>query len=203
MPYQPPADVPDSTEVPPAVVTVSPFPFTNSDGKFAADPGSEDVSIFTDFLVVSKLEKDHHRYMMGVTSPGGNTDGTLVSFVQLASPTLLWICDWTAEKWEECPSIPDPKPNDSDWILLDEFVEPGMVVVTANGVTPKYRISGTYVYGHKRPNPNILRNANFSLPPWLQDVFNRTVPDNALTKNLIDSPAANFNVGGGNARVVP
>jgi len=146
-------------------------------------------SVFTDYEIHNRYESDKHIYMMGITSPGG-FQGASVAFCQLASPTLLWMSDWTACKTQGPPESPDPTPIDPNWILMDVHYEPAMINIMADGVTPIYRISGTYVYGHRNPSPLTIQNIAFSRPPWLQDSFSRTMPANLLQQDIINIQGA-------------
>jgi len=143
-------------------------------------------TVFTDYVVNSRFEKDFHRYMLGMTTPTGFVRGT-AAFVQLAAPTLLWVVDWTACRTAVMPVIPSTVTYDRNWVLLDEHVEPSMLTLAPDGVTPVYRISGTYVYGHQNPNLLINRNVYYPRPPWMQNRFARTVPDAAYETFVIDA----------------
>lgn len=146
------------------------------------DPGD---GVFTDYLINNRYEKDKHVYMTGLTSPTP-FQGQSVAFFQLSTPTLLWVADWTAAKVGAKPEIPDSDVTDSDWILMDEHYEPGMLVVAADGTSPLYRISGTFTYGHKNPSDQTIKDINFSRPPWLTNDFDRTVTERDLEGSLID-----------------
>lgn len=147
---------------------------------------SAESSIWNDYMINNRFEEDPHRYMMGITSPNG-FKGTSVAFVQLAAKTLLWIADWTVMRTGAKPIIPSKIPSDPEWVFLDAHYEPGMVELMPDGETAKYRLSGIYVFGHKNPSDNILANMYFSRPPWLQDVFDRTVTTSMEEKNVIDT----------------
>lgn len=141
------------------------------------------ANIYIDYEINSRYEKDGHKYSLGITSPNG-FDGASVAFVQLAAPTLLWIVDWTVCRLNTPPDIPDPNPSDANWVLLDDFWEPAKIAVMADGQTPVYRLTGTYIYGHKNPNIHTHKDVHFPRPPWLQDLFTRLVPDTSLKQNL-------------------
>lgn len=163
----------------------------------------EDKSIFTDYVINNRFEKDKHIYMMGVSSPTP-FQGASVAFCQLASPTLLWIADWTGAKFASMPPIPNSTPTDPNWILLDEHYEPSMVTVGPDGVTPLYRISGTYFYGHRNPSKATIENINFGRPPWLEDVFDLSITAAKLEQGLINKPPMGATpVGPSNAAPVP
>lgn len=123
--------------------------------------------VFTDYKIIHRIESDGQRFMMPVTSPDG-FDGDAVAFVQLAGGTVLWIVDWTAEKVNAQPSLPDPDLGDENVVLLDKHWEPTNLLLkpSGNGAIV-YRISGTYVYGLKNPN---LFKMYYSRPPWMAKV---------------------------------
>ena len=165
----------------PAEVAVGEIPGGDNNAAFK----EQSDSMYTDYVIRNRYEKDRHTYMMPIASPGGFQRSS-VAFVKLAASTLLWICDWTACRFNKQPDIPDPENRDSNWILLDEHYETAMITIAPDGQTPLYRISGTYVYGHKNPNKKTIRDVDFPRPPWLEDVFNRSMPDTRLTQNLAD-----------------
>mgnify|MGYP001604308601 CR=1 FL=1 len=132
---------------------------------------SPDLSIWVDYMIETRLESDKHIYMMPIASPtgfGGNT----AAFVQLAAPTSLVIIDWTASKTLDQPEIPSPDIGPFA-VLLDEHYETAMLVLATDGVTPLYRISGTYCYGLKLPNERPILDLRWPRPPWMLDDFNR------------------------------
>lgn len=170
----------------PAQVNLAGITF-DDDNVFAANATTN--SIWDDYVLHGRYERDKHIYMMGVTSPNG-FNGASVAFAQLAAPTILWIVDWTAARSNEKPSLPDNTPYSNNWILLDEMIETDEITVAADGTTPEYRISGTYVYGCINPTPQLISSVSFGRPPWLQPVFNQSVPTSLLEKGLIDSPSS-------------
>ncbi len=158
-------------------------------GKVSIDGRTEftrqPTGIINDYRIRNRYEKDGHIYTIGLTSPGGFLNAT-TAFCQLSAPTLLWVCDWTACRFDGIPPIPvaQPLPN-SNWVLLDEHYEPGMIEVAVDGSTPVYRISGTFVYAAKNPAITLLSDIRFSRPPWLNDVFQKTVSIGNTTRGLI------------------
>lgn len=181
--------MPGSTD---AKVTFGEWDWTDEDALFIKQPAvgsSATPTIWTDYLIHNRYEKDGHIYMLGGCSPGGFGDNqATVSFVQLASPTLLWITDWTASRFNAPPNIPDPDPDNSDWVLLDIHFDLANLTVPTDGKSGYYRISGTYYYGHKKPPRNPLSAACWPRPPWLDDKITRTVPapEGFFEKNLIN-----------------
>ena len=166
-----------------AVVTVGTIEATDRKGFFSSTGG--DAQIFTDYEIRNRYEVDGHRYMMGVTSPTP-FQGSSVAFVQLAAQTILWVCDWTAARFNAPPLIPSDKPRNSQlWVLLDEHIEPGMIIVAPDGTSPLYRISGTYFFGCLQPSKV---NFSFGVPAWLNlpSSFTRVVPAAAFRQGLID-----------------
>lgn len=156
-----------------------------SDNAANIQDSTNGVGIYTDYKIMSRYEKDRHIYMIPLATPLGFR-GQSAAFAQLAAPTLLWICDWTAARWKVKPEVPNPASRDPNWVLLDDHWEPGQEVLGPDGTSVLYRISGCYIYGHKNPNAQTHRNINWTRPPWLVDVYDRSVPDSLLTRNLID-----------------
>ncbi len=143
------------------------------------------------YKIVNKYERDLHRYMMGITSPNGFQDAS-VAFVQLASPTLLWVAEWVASSIGGKPSIPDMSVRNPDWVLLDEWQIPGMVDVMKNGQTIYYPHAGVYVYGHKNPSSVMINDINYACPPWIEpSAITRNVEQQQLNPNMIDNEQGN------------
>ena len=189
--------------VPAAVVTIGEVETDGEPGKLKQLGSTRDQ--FTDFKVRNRYERDLHRYQLGLTTPNG-FQGASCAFVQMAAPTLLWICDWTACRFRTPPIVPDPETLVENWVLLDVLPETASLGVGPDGATPLYRISGTYVYGHRNPSGDVFRDIAFPRPPWLEDVFDRSMPDNLLEKGLSEATstggAAAIVSPGMNARVI-
>lgn len=151
---------------------------------------------YTDYIIKNEYEYDKHIYTAGVTAPEGFS-GNSTSFFQLATPTLIWICRWTACKFGVAPDYPDPTPNSNTWVLLDQIPGTSELALSDDGVTALYRLSGIYVYGNTNPNANPFNQMSFPRPPWMKDEFTRTVPSENKKKNLIDT-----NQQGGNGGVL-
>ena len=165
-----------------ATITVGTITQDDTLGKYKTPINPLDIT--TDYVVNCHYEADRHIYQLGITSPGG-FQGAKVAFVSLATKTLLWVADWTCARATSCPPIPDPTPRDSNWVLLDEAYQPTSITIFDDGVTPIFRISGTYVYGCKNPDEPTIRNVSYPRPAWLDDAFNRTIPTSALEQGLI------------------
>lgn len=149
-------------------------------------PGT-DGSIWTDYAVQNRYKRSRSRYILGVTAEDGYS-GDSAAFVQLSKGTLLWIADWTAARTGDVPLIPDPTPSDStNWKLLGEHYQPDEVILGTDGVSPIYRISGTYVYGHRKPNDVTALNINFGRPPWVEDSFRRVLTTADFIKAVMDT----------------
>ena len=171
-----------------AVVVDAPVLPDDQDALFV---GQSDVFIYPDYKINNRFEKDGKIYMLGLTSPDG-FNGDTVSFVKLANSTVLWIADWTAVGGGDIPEIPDPRPmsQSGPWVLMDDMLEPATLRVWSNGSAPYYRISGTYVYGCKRPSVFLIQDASIPSPPWLDSTgLLRTIPATKLKQGIINDPA--------------
>lgn len=184
-PYVSPGRNPDpgQEDSPNVTIVVGEIAFTDENALFQS---TDDSAQYTDYYIANKYEGDLHRYMMGVTSPGGFR-GASVAVCQLANSTLLWISEWTACRFKTKPEIPNPESLDSNWVLLDIMPETVQEVVGPDGVTPLWRISGIYVYGNTNPAANIFTNVVFPRPPWLKDNYPRVFPLSQLQQGLIDT----------------
>ncbi len=172
--------------VPEAVIFVTPIDTNpDNDSKFIDGIEDDPLSIYADYMIVNRYEKDKSIYMSGVTSPDGFQNNK-VSFFKLATDTLLWICEWTACRWDKQPEAPNTTPSDSGWVLLDEHYDLPKITVGAGGNSALYRISGVYVYGCLNPSANTPTQIRFPRPPWLADEFSRTIPLGNFVSNLKD-----------------
>lgn len=171
---------------PDATVVIGDFTFTDDLAQYEAEENTR--HIFADYLINSHYKGRTGIWQMGANSPDGfGGSQQTVSFVQLNSPTLTWYTDWTAARFGEPPPIPNPDPENTDWILLAANVTPASITVGADGEEGYYRISGTYIYGHKRPPQNMTGIMAFPRPPWLSDTFSRTVESGDLfERNLMN-----------------
>lgn len=160
-------------------------------------------TIWEDYEIHSTYDKNYHRYCMGVTVPvrqetvlqtiPGRTappsKRPTVSIVQLCNPTLIWKADWTAARYNTKPYIPSANIGGLEWVLLEEKIDPGMITLAADGVTPLYRISGTYVFANVYPSGKLYENVDFGIPPWVDaSSFDRSVPDEMFKDNIISRP---------------
>lgn len=171
--------------VPPAIISISSIPFDTDDARYITN--TDPIGIFTDYVIRNTYDNNLSRYMLGITSPGG-FQGNHAAFVQLASPTLLWVCDWTACRYNSIPNIPNPDSKDANWVLLHVTPYTENIITGPDGRTALYRVSGTYVYGCHNPADNVFSQVQFGRPPWLEDSFpaGRTIPNDALSDGLIN-----------------
>ncbi len=169
-------------------VTIDEINFDDEFGRFKPNPPG---SVEADYEVVNRQECDQHVYMLGITSPNGFL-GATAAFVQLAAPTKLWLVDWTACRVGLKPKIPDPRVSDPNWVFLDALPETNKITVAPDGISPLYRISGTYVYGCRRPTTDVFGNLQFPKPPWLQDgVAIRTINAQDLEQGISEAGIGN------------
>lgn len=173
-----------------AKVIIGDVPFDSVDGAYEGQEFQPSVtteaSPWGDYVIRCRLHKSQRRYMLGTTTDNPRLAGNSVAFVQLARPTLLWVVDWTAARWNSKPFVPSSSFYDPSWVLLDEVLEPGQVTFGADDRTPLFRISGCYFYGHKNPSGAVNQYATFPVAAWVQkNKFDRTVPDAMFQTGLI------------------
>jgi hypothetical protein len=170
-------------------ITVEPISPTSQDAKYN-ESNIDKFAVWTDYAIENHYIDDQGIFVMPVTSPGGFQSAS-VGFVQINAPTLLWVCDWTACRFNVQPDIPSKTPSDSNWVFLHATPVTRNLVIAGDGVTPLYRITGTYVYAHKNPTSDVFDKVQYPRPPWLEDVFNRTEPKDKQKKGISDIPTAN------------
>mgnify|MGYP001598123111 CR=1 FL=1 len=172
-----------SDAVPAAQINVGIVDSTDNAAQYIND--SLDTSIWTDYQIRNRYEQDRHTYMMPIASPTGFL-GNTAAFVQLAAPTLLWIAQWTAARFGVIPVRPALEPADENWVLLDVMPETVSIVLAADGVTPLYRLSGIYVFGHRRPSDDVFDQVRFGRPPYIKDAFVRSTANSLEQFGLLD-----------------
>lgn len=143
---------------------------------------------WADYRIRNYYVRNEGRYMLGITSPNG-FQGDSVAFVQLSAPTVLWISQWTASQMGSKPQIPDPTSVPSQYVLLYETPVSEMITITGGG-NKMYRLSGTYVYGSRRPSTQVFDDVKFPQPPWIDPDSDRNVETSLLTGGLIDLPSS-------------
>lgn len=151
---------------------------------------NESSATWEDYYIRNDYIKNGNIYVMGNTAQNPSAlSQSSVSFVQLAKPILIWVCDWTVERSQIKPTIPDPASQDPNWVLLDEVLQPEAIDVNADGVSPIYRISGTYYYGHINPDSKTINNINYPRFPWYDSgTFSQTIDPDQLKQGLSDIP---------------
>lgn len=151
-------------------------------------PDQNDLSaVYVDYVITNRYEGNNHIYMAGVTSAEAiQTGADTVALFQLTNKTTLWIVDWTASRWKLQPNIPDPTLNSQfrHWYLLNEHIEAGAIEVAADGVTPRYRISGSYFYATRRPAQALYMDVRYPKFPFLENFATRTVPASAFQQDI-------------------
>lgn len=150
------------------------------DSPAAYIPETQPRSLFCDYKVVNDYRENPNIYMLPIASPGQGA-----AFVQLAQPTLLWIADWTASRTTQKPIIPDPTPADPSWILLHKRLSPFILGLASDGVTPLYRISGVYIYGHLNHGADMSLFVQWPRPPWMENIFDRFIRANNIGTGIL------------------
>lgn len=148
------------------------------------DPNSY-PGVFVDYFFENHYENDKHTYMASQTSATPFNE-SLVGFVRIGGPTLLWVCEWTACQVGAQPIAPSPVPESTGWVLLD--IQPTLAgkSIAEDGISPLYRISGIYVYGNRNPNADVFKDAVFPVYPWVSNKDGLTMDASNIKQGLID-----------------
>ena len=170
--------VPQQTEIPNVEITIGDVSGLSLSPIYESQAVQD--GIWTDYYIENYFESDGQIFMMPVTSPNG-FDGDQVSFVKLAAGTMLWVCDWTAERSVEKPMIPNPNLEDANIVLMDKHFMPAQLLKHADG-TVSYRISGRYTYGFKNPGSATLY---YGRPPWMSKDVDCAVEESQFADGII------------------
>lgn len=174
-----------------ASIEISPLEETDSDGKFV-EPDDGRIT-WGPYKIKNRYFKDRHKYALAIASEEGIPESqNTTAVVTLARPTLIWVCTWFGEKTYVKPEIPNADISNPLWELLDDIYTLDDVIVGADGTTPIYRIGGTYIYACLRPSAVTINDLQYPRPPWIEDVFSRTVDPEQLTDGLIEIPTNNL-----------
>lgn len=144
--------------------------------------------VWAEYHIVTKLDRDRHTFMMGITSP--LSTGNQAAFVKLAMDTVIMTVEWDSSSFGEIPWMPDPEQVDPRWILLHDDLSGLPPTIADDGSTPLYTFKGTFWYG--LINPSAFTYQDFVIPryPWLQDVFLRAIPSTAVQGGIIQETTA-------------
>lgn len=129
------------------------------------------------------------------TSSSDSTPKT--TFVQTAAPTSTLVVNFDVECVGAMPSVPDPRLNDPNLVLLDQDLVISSPVVNVDGATPTYAVIGQYVYGHKDPlalDSNLATGIlGWTSLDWAQQAL---VAAQDYVHGLIDDPNGSTTTGG-------
>lgn len=169
-----------------AQITLGDVSATSEDAVYK---GADDLTIFTDYEIVDKQIWNPQTLMIPVSSPTGFA-GASVAFCQMANPTCLRYVSWSARRCAQQPDVPDPTQVSARWVLLRIITAPAVMEVAADGVTPIYRLAGTYIYGLRNPGNSPLsafQTVQYPNAPYFDDSFatGRNMPASALVPGLI------------------
>jgi hypothetical protein len=181
-----------------ANVTTADIDFQNAsnDGKFI--DFEDTAAVWDEYHILHRYERDEHIYMLGTTSEElSDPYSDPVGFVRLARPTMLWIVEWKVERMKSKPKIPDYNVG-PQWVLLDAIPQTDEINVGPDGVSLRYQISGTYIYGKKRPNRYFTDDMSFPLVPYVDGVSTqeRTVDLSMMQQGIITPGGAGITGGG-------
>lgn len=173
--------------MPPVAQPVTPAPIVGSltYNQSPAIKEDQEPGQYADYLIRMKYHRDLRRYALPLSSLTG-FQGFTTAFCRLAAPTLTLSIEWTACKTVVPPKIPDPELRSNDWVLLDVMPETVNKVVMNDNASPLYRISGIYVYAHRRPSQALLGDTCIPRPPWLERTFETTIREDRLDDTLVD-----------------
>lgn len=185
---------PQGQPLPSATVTTADadFDFTTDDGKFI--DFDDTAAVWDEYKINHRYERDEHVYMLGTTTEDATDSySDPVGFVRLARPTMLWIVEWKVSRMKAKPKIPDPTVGPL-WVLLDAIPQTTEINVGPDGVSLRYEISGTYIYGKRKPSRYFSDDMIFPLVPYVDGVSTqeRAVDLGMFQQGIIDPSAGSI-----------
>jgi hypothetical protein len=167
-----------------AVINVGDLEIDDTLSKFSNEDEDGGV-VTTDYEIRARYEHNRGIYACGLTSPKGFKNNT-TAFVQIHVPVLIWYVDWTASMTDKMPIPPKATPTGefaTNWVLMDDVYEPANVLLLPDGVTPVYRLSGTYVYGCRKAKKDPSQHVTFPLPTFIENSIDRIFPGSVRMKD--------------------
>jgi len=97
---------------------------------------------WTDYTMDIDYTWDFHIAQM----PQGSSSSTKSSIAVLGNPTMRKIVNWTAEKCDDLPTMPDPNSGDTNETLCHAKIIGTSADYEADHSTPCFRVRGIYEY---------------------------------------------------------
>lgn len=82
----------------------------------------------------------------GTGIPPSDVGPITAEIIQLALPMSQKVVDWTAERLNAIPRIPQPAPTDGNYKLISSHITPAGFEMMADGQSVIFRVSGIYTY---------------------------------------------------------
>ena len=102
---------------------------------------------YTDYRITTQYDDVATVIQVPVAGPPGTPSAILTLGGGMSSAMV----SWTAESYGKPPTMPHPDHSDDNYTYMQGQILGENVVVGIDGVTPIYRVSGTYKYALKRP----------------------------------------------------
>ncbi len=126
-----------------------------------------DVStgLHTDYKIATTIYADQHTVQLA------KAGASVSAFVQLAPPTFQKVVQWTATKWSQPPTCPNPNLIDPNAVQLHTSAIVHAPQVAPNGKTPIYTAEGVYIYGMADPTQVDMAAGAI---PYIQTTYSNT-----------------------------
>jgi hypothetical protein len=128
------------------VATVPVIPNTQS----AISTTESSLGISEHYELQTAYTTDYH------TIPLPTVGSPFCSFAVLAPPTMTKAVSFSATRWDQPPTAPNPQTIDPNNVLLHTVYNPEAAQLGPDGQTPIYRLTGTYIYGIQDPTQVVL-----------------------------------------------
>ena len=134
--------------------------------------------LITTYTLDTEYQYDEHVLQMPVAC----TTTQACTFANVGNETLMRVVNWSAEKIDEPPMMPDPDTNNTNETLLSKSFSPMNVELAPGGVQFIYTIRGTYTYGITNSS---TAQMYFGVVPYLNQSYDESYLGN-FQHGLID-----------------
>jgi hypothetical protein len=129
-----------------------------------------ETGVYTQYRIAQKTHLDPQVLVIPVGASGRGP-----SVCRYGEAVAYRIVEWLASRYGAPPVVPDPKPLDPNLVLLGAQIEAMNLEAAADGQTPRYSVSGRYVYTYRDPKQAVI---NAAVPPWMKPEY---VKDNSVS----------------------
>jgi hypothetical protein len=143
----------------PATVTTTPM--AADDNRSIHTPS--ETGVYTEYHVSQQTYLDPQVLVIPVGASGRGP-----SVCRYGEAVSYKVVQWLATRYGGQPVVPDPKPLDTNLVLMNAQVEVLELGAAADGESPRYAVTGQYTYVYRDPKQAVI---NAAVPPWMKPEY--------------------------------